>query len=108
VIRILAVDDHAIVRDGISRLIARQSDKELVAEAREYRVVTRIARPERWDRGESWALFSQEELAGATERTPHFPAEADEKRRIRFPVPARLQTARAAVRSRSQRLLPKS
>jgi len=33
VIRILAVDDHAIVRDGIARLVATQSDMELVAEA---------------------------------------------------------------------------
>ena len=32
-IRILAVDDHAIVRDGIARLIAMQTDMELVAEA---------------------------------------------------------------------------
>ncbi|MBV9036372.1 MAG: response regulator transcription factor, partial [Acidobacteriaceae bacterium] len=32
-IRILAVDDHAIVRDGIARLVATQSDMELVAEA---------------------------------------------------------------------------
>jgi len=33
VIRVLAVDDHAIVRDGIARLIGTQSDMELVAEA---------------------------------------------------------------------------
>ena len=32
-IRILAVDDHAIVRDGIARLVATQADMELVAEA---------------------------------------------------------------------------
>ena len=32
-IRILAVDDHAVVRDGIARLIATQPDMELVAEA---------------------------------------------------------------------------
>lgn len=32
-IRILAVDDHPIVRDGIARLIATQPDMELVAEA---------------------------------------------------------------------------
>ena len=32
-IRILAVDDHAIVRDGIARLVATQTDMELVAEA---------------------------------------------------------------------------
>ena len=32
-IRILVVDDHAVVRDGIARLVATQSDMELVAEA---------------------------------------------------------------------------
>lgn len=32
-IRVLAVDDHAIFRDGIARLIATQPDMELVAEA---------------------------------------------------------------------------
>src|SRR5208282_5899668 len=32
-IRVLAVDDHAVVRDGIARLIATQPDMELVAEA---------------------------------------------------------------------------
>jgi DNA-binding NarL/FixJ family response regulator len=33
VIRVLAADDHEIVRDGITRLIRTQSDMELVAEA---------------------------------------------------------------------------
>jgi DNA-binding NarL/FixJ family response regulator len=33
VIRVLAVDDHALLRDGISALIGNQSDMELVAEA---------------------------------------------------------------------------
>jgi DNA-binding NarL/FixJ family response regulator len=33
VIRVLAVDDHALVREGIAALIARQSDMELIAEA---------------------------------------------------------------------------
>jgi DNA-binding NarL/FixJ family response regulator len=32
-IRVLAVDDHPVVRDGIARLIGTQSDMELVAEA---------------------------------------------------------------------------
>ena len=32
-IRVLAVDDHAVVRDGIARLVGTQSDIELVAEA---------------------------------------------------------------------------
>jgi DNA-binding NarL/FixJ family response regulator len=33
VIRILVVDDHAMVRDGIARLVRTQPDMELVAEA---------------------------------------------------------------------------
>jgi len=33
VIRVLAVDDHAVVRDGIARLLGTQADLELVAEA---------------------------------------------------------------------------
>jgi DNA-binding NarL/FixJ family response regulator len=33
VIRVLAVDDHALLRDGIARLIANQTDMQLVAEA---------------------------------------------------------------------------
>jgi DNA-binding NarL/FixJ family response regulator len=33
VIRVLTVDDHSVVRDGIARLIGTQSDMELVAEA---------------------------------------------------------------------------
>jgi DNA-binding NarL/FixJ family response regulator len=33
VIRVLAVDDHPIVRDGIAKLVGTQSDMELVAEA---------------------------------------------------------------------------
>ena len=32
-IRVLAVDDHAVVRDGIARLLGTQADLELVAEA---------------------------------------------------------------------------
>jgi DNA-binding NarL/FixJ family response regulator len=32
-IRVLAVDDHPVVRDGIARLIGTQSDMELIAEA---------------------------------------------------------------------------
>jgi DNA-binding NarL/FixJ family response regulator len=32
-IRVLSVDDHALLRDGIAALIASQSDMELVAEA---------------------------------------------------------------------------
>jgi len=33
VIRVMAVDDHPLLRDGISALIANQTDMELVAEA---------------------------------------------------------------------------
>jgi YesN/AraC family two-component response regulator len=33
VIRLLSVDDHPIVRDGIVRLIATQPDMKLIAEA---------------------------------------------------------------------------
>lgn len=33
VIRVLTADDHAVVRDGISRLVATQPDMEVVAEA---------------------------------------------------------------------------
>ena len=33
VIRVLAVDDHSIVRDGIARLVGTQADMELIAEA---------------------------------------------------------------------------
>jgi DNA-binding NarL/FixJ family response regulator len=33
VIRVLSVDDHALLRDGIARLVASQPDMELVAEA---------------------------------------------------------------------------
>ncbi len=32
-IRVLAVDDHSVVRDGIARLVGAQTDMELVAEA---------------------------------------------------------------------------
>ena len=32
-IRVLAVDDHPIVRDGIAKLVGTQPDMELVAEA---------------------------------------------------------------------------
>ena len=32
-IRVLAVDDHAVVRDGIARLLGTQADMELVSEA---------------------------------------------------------------------------
>jgi hypothetical protein len=33
VIRVLSVDDHVLLREGIAKLIGNQSDTELVAEA---------------------------------------------------------------------------
>ena len=32
-IRVLAVDDHSLLRDGIAKLLAAQPDMELIAEA---------------------------------------------------------------------------
>ena len=32
-IRVLSVDDHALLREGIAALVGNQSDMELVAEA---------------------------------------------------------------------------
>jgi len=49
VIRILAVDDHAIVRDGIARLVATQPDMELVAEASDGREAVEQFRKHRPD-----------------------------------------------------------
>ena len=48
-IRILAVDDHAIVRDGIARLVATQPDMELVAEASDGREAVEQFRKHRPD-----------------------------------------------------------
>jgi DNA-binding NarL/FixJ family response regulator len=48
-IRVLAVDDHALLRDGIAKLLASQQDMELVAEAsngREAIEQFRIHRPD--------------------------------------------------------------
>ena len=48
-IRVMAVDDHPLLRDGISALIANQTDMELVAEAsngREALVLFRTHRPD--------------------------------------------------------------
>jgi DNA-binding NarL/FixJ family response regulator len=49
VIRVLAVDDHAIVRDGIADLIETQSDMELVAEASDGREAVEQFRKHRPD-----------------------------------------------------------
>jgi DNA-binding NarL/FixJ family response regulator len=49
VIRILAVDDHALLRDGIARLIGNQSDMELVAEASNGREAIELFRQHRPD-----------------------------------------------------------
>ena len=48
-IRVLAVDDHAIVRDGIADLIETQSDMELVAEASDGREAVEQFRKHRPD-----------------------------------------------------------
>jgi two-component system, NarL family, response regulator len=48
-IRILAVDDHQLIREGVARLIAQESDMRLVAEAdggREAILQFRIHRPD--------------------------------------------------------------
>jgi len=48
-IRILAVDDHALIREGIARLIAQESDMELIAEADGAREAVRQFRAHRPD-----------------------------------------------------------
>jgi DNA-binding NarL/FixJ family response regulator len=49
VIRVLSVDDHALLRDGIARLIGNQSDMELVAEASNGREAVELFRKHRPD-----------------------------------------------------------
>jgi DNA-binding NarL/FixJ family response regulator len=48
-IRVLSVDDHAILRDGIAKLIGNQSDMELVAEASNGREAIELFRAHRPD-----------------------------------------------------------
>jgi two-component system, NarL family, response regulator len=48
-IRILAVDDHALIREGIAHLIAQESDMELIAEADGGREAVRQFRAHRPD-----------------------------------------------------------
>jgi len=48
-IRVLAVDDHPVVRDGIARLIGTQSDLELIAEASDGREAVEEFRKHRPD-----------------------------------------------------------
>jgi DNA-binding NarL/FixJ family response regulator len=49
VIRILAVDDHPLIREGIARLVERESDMQLVAEADNGRDAIRQFRAHRPD-----------------------------------------------------------
>jgi DNA-binding NarL/FixJ family response regulator len=49
VIRVLSVDDHALLRDGIAALIANQSDMELVGEASNGREAIELFRKHRPD-----------------------------------------------------------
>jgi DNA-binding NarL/FixJ family response regulator len=49
VIRVLAVDDHALLRDGIGALIGNQTDMELVAEASNGREAIELFRQHRPD-----------------------------------------------------------
>ena len=48
-IRVLTVDDHPVVRDGIARLIGTQSDLELIAEAGDGREAVEAFRKHRPD-----------------------------------------------------------
>ena len=48
-IRVLAVDDHPVVRDGIARLIGTQTDMELIAEASDGREAVEAFRKQRPD-----------------------------------------------------------
>ena len=48
-IRVLSVDDHALLREGIAALIANQSDLELVAEAANGREAVELFRQHRPD-----------------------------------------------------------
>jgi DNA-binding NarL/FixJ family response regulator len=49
VIRVLSVDDHALLREGISALVGNQSDMELVAEACNGREAVELFRTHRPD-----------------------------------------------------------
>ena len=48
-IRVFVADDHAIVRDGLRRLLAEAPDMELVGETHRGHVVLERAGVERWD-----------------------------------------------------------
>jgi DNA-binding NarL/FixJ family response regulator len=49
VIRILAVDDHALLREGIAALVGNQTDMELVAEAKNGREAVELFRSHKPD-----------------------------------------------------------
>lgn len=48
-IRVLSVDDHALLREGIAALVGNQADMELVAEARDGREAVELFRKHRPD-----------------------------------------------------------
>ena len=48
-IRILVADDHAIVREGLKQIIAKQADLSVAGEAANGNDVLRLVREQEWD-----------------------------------------------------------